>query len=125
MPSGGVRIEGLNKVVRSLQELGLDLDDIKDGFAEIASQGARIAAHLVRSRTGRLASTLRGNRAKNKAVITAGRAKVKYAGVQNYGWPAKNIKAQGFMQEADEVLKPIAVRQLENAINRSIHRRGL
>lgn len=125
MPSGGVRIDGLNKVVRALQELGLELDDIKGAFSELAQQGARIAAHFVDSRSGRLASTVRGNRAKNKAVITAGRAKVKYAGVQNYGWPKKNIRAQQFMQQADEALKPIAVRELERAINKSIQRRGL
>lgn len=125
MASGGVRITGLNKVVKGLQELGLDLDDLKDAFGTLAAQGARLAAQFVDSRTGRLAGSVRGNRAKNKAVIAAGRAKVKYAGVQNYGWPKKNIAAQQFMQEAEEVLKPIAVRELERAINKSIQRRGL
>jgi phage gpG-like protein len=125
MPSGGVRITGLNKVVKGLQELGLDLDDLKDAFGQLANQGARIAAQYVQSRTGRLAGSVRGNRAKNKAVIAAGRAKVKYAGVQNYGWPRKNVAAQQFMQKADDVLKPIAVTELERAINKSIERRGL
>lgn len=125
MPSGGVRITGLNKVVKGLQELGLDLDDLKDAFGALAAQGARLAAGFVHSRTGRLAGTVRGNRAKNKAIIAAGRGKVKYAGVQNYGWPRKNIAAQGFMQQADEVLKPRAVIELEKAINQSIQRRGL
>lgn len=125
MPSGGVRITGLNKVVKGLQELGLELDDLKDAFGALASEGARLAAGFVQSRSGRLAGTVRGNRAKNKAIVSAGRAKVRYAGVQNYGWPKKNITAQGFMQKADEVLKPLAVIQLEKAINESIQRRGL
>jgi hypothetical protein len=125
MPTGGVRITGLNKVVRQLQELGLELDDLKDAFGSLAQQGARLAAGFVHSRTGRLAGTIRGNRAKNKAVVIAGRAKVAYAGVQNYGWPKRNIKEQQYLQKADEILKPLAVEELERSINKSIQRRGL
>lgn len=122
---GGVRVTGLNAVVRALLEIGLDVDDLKDAFSSISREGARIAAGFVHSRTGKLAGTLRGNRAKNKAVIVAGRGRVKYAGVQNYGWPRRHIRAQQFMQRADEVLQPIAVEKLEREINDAIRRRGL
>lgn len=122
---GGVRVTGLNAVVRALLEIGLEVDDLKDAFGSISAEGARIAAGFVHSRSGRLAGTLRGNRAKNKAVIIAGRGRVKYAGAQNYGWPRRNIRPQRFMQRADEQLQPIAVEKLERAINEAIRRRGL
>lgn len=125
MASGGVRVEGLNSVVRALLEIGLDVDDLKDAFGPIAAEGARVAAGFVHSRTGALAGTLRGNRARNKAVIVAGRGRVKYAGVQNYGWPRRGIVAQEFMQRADAVMAPVAVDRLEQAINSAIRRRGL
>lgn len=120
-----VRVEGLNKVIKSLQALGVDVEDLKDGFAEIAAKGAEYAARLAPRRSGALAATVRGNRAKNKAVVTAGRAKVKYAGPINYGWPARNIRGSEFMQRADKQLEPEAVEMLEAALQKAITREGL
>lgn len=125
MAGGGVRVEGLREVVRGLEKLGLSVDDLKDAFAPIAAEGARIAAGFVRDRSGKLAGTLRGNRAKSKAVITAGRASVPYAGAQNYGWQKRNITAQGFMQKTDEQLESRSLRLLDSAINDAIRRSGL
>jgi hypothetical protein len=121
----GVRVEGLNKVVRSLTALGVEVDDLKDGFAEIAAEGAKIAARLAPNKTGALSNTIRGNRAKNKAVVTAGRAKVKYAGAINYGWPKRNIKADRFMQRADAALQPRVPEMLELALKTAIEKNGL
>lgn len=123
--ASGVRVEGLNKVVRGLLALGVDVEDLKDGFAEIAAKGADIAARLAPRQSGALAGTVRGNRAKNKAVVTAGRARVKYAAPINYGWPARSIKANRFMQRADEELQPQAVEMLETALSKAIQREGL
>jgi hypothetical protein len=97
----------------------------KDAFSEIASEGAEKAAEFAPKRTGRLASDIRGNRAKGKAVVTAGRASVPYAGPINYGWPARNIVGSGFMQKASEAMEPIAVQRLEEEINRIIEEKDL
>ncbi len=122
---GGVRVEGLNRLVRDLQTLGLELDDLKDAFGEIADQGARLASSFAPRRSGALAATVRGNRAKNKAIVTAGRARVKYAGAINYGWPARNIAPSSFMQKADEQMKPKALEALDEALIAAAERRGL
>lgn len=122
---GGVQVIGLNAVVRDLQAIGVEVEDLKNAFAEVADLGARIAAGYVQSDSGALAADVRGNRAKSKAVITAGRASLPYAGVQNYGWPARNISPQGFMQAADRDLQPISLRLLEAEINKQIRRRGM
>ena len=121
----GFKVEGLTQVVRALQELGLDVDDLKAAFSRIADEGAQAASGFAPKRTGRLASDVRGNRAKSKAVVTAGRASVPYAGPINYGWRARNISPSGFMQKADQVMQPKAIQMLEDEINAQIRKRGL
>jgi hypothetical protein len=125
MAGGGVRVTGLREVVRGLEKMGVEVDDLKDGFSSIASEGAQLAAGFIRSLTGRLAGTVRGNRAKARAVITAGRSSVPWAGPQNYGWARRNIKAQGFMQQADRVMQTRSRVLLEDALTGAIRRSGL
>lgn len=124
MDRTGFQVEGLSQVVRDLKALGAEVDDLKDAFSEIAREGAERASRHAPRKTGRLASDIRGNRAQSKAVVTAGRKSVPYAGVQNYGWEKRNIRASGFMQKADEEMRPIAIQRLEDAINREIRKRG-
>lgn len=121
----GFRVEGLNQVVRALQQLGLDVDDLKGAFSKIAAEGAQVAAAYAPKRTGRLAGDIRGNRAKSKAVIAAGRSSVPYAGPINYGWAARGIEPSGFMQKADKTMQPRAIQMLEAEINQKIRERGL
>ena len=122
----GFKVTGLREVVRDLQRIGLDVDDLKGAFSRIAAEGARVASGFVRSRSGALAGSVRGNRAKSKAVVAAGSARaVPYSGVQNYGWPARHIPAQGFMQRADDVMRTRAIGMLEDEVNTVIRRRGL
>lgn len=122
---GGVRVEGLSGVVRDLQRLGLEVDDLKDAFAKVASEGAaRVAARIPR-RSGRLAGDVRGNRAKSKAVVAVGRSSIPYAAPINYGWPKRGIEAVQFMQKGDQEMQPIAVTRLEEEIEAAIRRKGL
>lgn len=123
MAAAGVRVSGVAAVTRALAEFGHELEDLEDAFADISREGARLAAGFVHSRSGRLAASVRaGTPLKNTAVVSTG---VKYGGVQNYGWPRKNIRAQRFMQKADAELQPYATARLERSINEHIRRRGL
>lgn len=121
----GFKVEGLNQVVRDLQAFGADVDDLKDTFGGIAAEGARVAAGFTPSRSGRLAGSTRGNRAKNKAVVTQGRSGIPYAGPINYGWPARGIEAARQMLKTDQQMEPVAVQRLEDGINDAIAKRGL
>jgi len=120
-----VRVEGLNKVVRDLLKLGLEVEDLKDAFSGIAAEGAELASSFAPKRSGRLAASVRGNKAKNKAVVMAGRASVPYAGPINYGWPKRGIAASSFMQRADEVLQPKALQAITDALDEKIREKGL
>lgn len=116
----GTKVEGLSQVVRALQQMGIEVEDLKDAFAKIADQAAKAAAANAPRLSGRLAADIRGNRAKSKAVVTAGRASVPYAGPINYGWSARNISPSLFMQRADEQMQPVALQLLEDDINAKI-----
>lgn len=121
----GVRVTGLNETVRALQKLGVEVTDLKDVFSGIAAEGARLASSFAPRRTGNLAASVRGNKAKNKAVVIAGKAKVPYAGAINYGWRKRGISPAGFMQKADTALGDQAVKMLEDGIADVIRRNGL
>lgn len=121
----GFKVTGLSSVVRSLRALGAEVDDLKDAFSKIADEGARRASGHAPKLTGRLAGTLRGNRAQSKAVVTAGRSSVRYAGAINYGWSRRSIEPSHFMQKADAEMRPRAIEMLEDEINRQIARKGL
>lgn len=126
MPSrGGVQVEGLRKTVRALQELGVDAEDLKAVFSEIAREGSQVAAAHAPRRSGALSGTIRGNRAKSKSVVTAGRARVKYAGPINYGWPKRNIKGQRFLQRADTEMQQVAPDMLREGIEDIARKYGL
>lgn len=126
MAGGGVRVEGLNKKIRDLQALGVEVDDLKDAFSTIATEAAEaVASYAPVGETGALAASIRGNRAKSKAVVRAGKAAVPYAGPINYGWPSRGIEAAEYMQKGDQEMQPVAVRRLEEEIEQQIRKRGL
>lgn len=120
-----IRVDGLAAVVTALLAVGLEVEDLKEAFSRIARFGAAAAARHAPRRTGRLAGDIRGNRARSKAVITAGRVAVPYAGPINYGWAAHGIEPSGFMQKADRELEPYAVTALVSDINSKIRKRGI
>lgn len=121
----GFRVTGLRENIRALQAIGAEVDDLKDAFAKIAAEAARRAAGHAPKKAGRLAASIRGNRAKSSAFVTAGRAAVPYAAAQNYGWAAHNIEPSGFMQKASDEIGPRAVELLEADIDAAIRAKGL
>lgn len=118
-----VRIDGLNRVVRRLNQAGADAEDMRDlmhSLGEIVIQGARPPR-----RTGRLAGDMRAGRGKTKAVVRAGRAGIPYAGVIHYGWPKRGIRPQPFLTTALQQRHQQVFTALENGINRILQANGL
>jgi hypothetical protein len=95
-----VTIKGVNEVIRSLKQYQGAVDDLKDANAAIGNKVAVTAKATAPYLSGRLAGTVRANRAMKKVQIKAGGAAVPYAGVIEYGWPARNIEAQPFLRRA-------------------------
>jgi hypothetical protein len=121
----GTHVTGLREVVKALTDAGVEVEDLKEAMGAIAARAAEIAAAAAPSRSGKLRASIRGNKAKGKAIVTAGRASVPYAGAINYGWPARGIKPRKFMQQADAEIGPKAVELLEANINKILTEKGL
>lgn len=118
-----VRVEGLNRVVRKLSRAGADADDMRGlmhSLGQIVVDGANVPI-----RTGRLDANVRAGRGKTKAVVRAGGARVPYAGVIHYGWPARGIPAQPFLTDALQARHNQIYTALEQGINDLLARNGL
>lgn len=109
-----VRVEGLSKALRALSQAGADAQDMKDLMHAIGT--TIISASTPPSRSGRLKGSLRAGRGKTKAVVRAGGARVPYAGVIHYGWPARNIKPNPFLTRALDSKRSTALQQLDRGL---------
>lgn len=99
-----VQVEGLRELVRDLERAGVEVDDLKDAHARISAEGADVARGDTPHRSGKLAGTVRGNRAKNKAQVIFGTARVNYAGPILYGWPRRGIRAAHTIDRTDTTM---------------------
>lgn len=97
-----VQVDGVKRLRRDLKKLGDNLDDLKDVNAQVAQIVATRAEARAPKRSGRLAASVRGNRAVGRATVLAGKSAVPYAGPIHWGWPKHHIEAQPFVSEAAE-----------------------
>lgn len=102
-----VRLEGAAELRRTLRAAGDDLGDLKAAHQAAAEVVAPAAASAAPFRSGRLAASVRGSGTKTAAQVRAGSARVPYAGVQEYGWPARGIVAQPYLVPSAEATEPI------------------
>lgn len=101
-----VKVEGARELRATMKRAGDDLGDLKDAHAQVASTVAVSAKGSAPAVSGRLAGTIRGNRAAASAVVKAGGASAPYAGPIHWGWPARNIAAQPFLTDAASQTEP-------------------
>lgn len=102
-----VKVTGLPAVRRTLRQLDLGTDDLKAANAAAASIVAAAAAARAPRRSGRLAASIRGNRAVGRATVKAGGAALPYAGPVHYGWPAHGIEPNPFVIDAAQATQPV------------------
>lgn len=118
-----VKIEGLGKLIRKLSAAGVASQDLKDLMHSIGMLVVNDANPPRRS--GSLAGTLRAGKGKTKAVVRAGGAKVPYAGVIHYGWPARGIKPNPFIIEALQRQRGNALGKMEQGIQELLRKNDL
>lgn len=120
-----VEVEGLRELTRDLEKAGVEVDDLKDVFSDIAAAASSTAQQFTPRDSGALRASVRPNRAKNKAVVTFGTARVAYAGPILYGWPRRGIKAARTIPRTDQDMTTKAPQILENGISRLLERLDL
>jgi plasmid stabilization system protein ParE len=106
MTDSGIRVVGGRRLRSTLRSAEGDLEDLKAANAAAAAIVAAYATATAPRRTGRLAGTIRGNRAAGRARVSAGYASVPYAGPIHWGWPARNIPAQPWISRAAQTTEP-------------------
>lgn len=110
--------------MRSLERLGVDASELKAAMGNIADKGARDAKSLAPvGPTGRLVNSIRGNKAKGKAVVKAGTKAVNYASFHEFG-TSKNT-AREYVTKAVEGNRSYAVQQIERELRQIIARNNL
>ena len=84
-----VRVIGLSRLTRTMREAEVSIEDLKDVNESIARLASLAIQAEAPSRSGRLRSSVRGNRAKGKAAVRVGGARIPYAGPIHWGWPSR------------------------------------
>lgn len=121
MPGPELRVEGAANLRRTLRAATGNLDDLKDANARAGAMVAQWASVRAPRRTGALGASVRSGRQAKAAVISAGNASVRYAGVIHYGWPARHITPQPWISESAQETQPswlpIYLDDVQNILN--------
>lgn len=88
-----VKVEGTARLARTLKDAGAEVADLTDLNRQVGGLVAGSAQGKAPIASGALAGSIAGKGTKTAGVVTAS---VPYAGVQEFGWPARNITAQPF-----------------------------
>jgi hypothetical protein len=100
MAEAGITITGVKEVTDTLKKLGRDIEENLELNKELSTTLSQKASAMAPKLTGALASSVVGNPSSERAQIVAGSAAVPYAGVIEYGWPARNIQPQPYLNKA-------------------------
>ena len=116
----GVRVVGAQQLRRTLRAAGRDLTDLKEANARAAAFVAAASRTTAPRRSGRLAASVRGNRAAGRARVSAGGASVPYAGPIHWGWPSHNIAPQPWISEQAEQTQPVWLGMYQDDVQRAL-----
>jgi len=111
-----LRVEGLGKTLRALSAAGADAEDMRDLMHKLGLVVVEAARPRTPARSGALEGTIRAGRGKTKAVVRAGTARVPYAGVIHYGWPAHNIAPHPYLTDALDASRGEVLSDLDDGI---------
>ena len=92
-----VEVRGAASIARGLRETGRGITDLEPEHRAGADALAAATRGRAPRRTGRLASSVEGKAQRNTLTVEV---RVPYAGVQEFGWPARRIAAQPYARPA-------------------------
>jgi phage gpG-like protein len=125
MAEAEITITGVKEVKDTLNKLGRDLESNIELNKELSTTLSQKASAMAPRLTGALASSVVGNPSAEKAQILAGSAAVPYAGVQEYGWPLKNIQAQPYLRPAVNNNMGYIIEKYNDSIQKAIKKYNL
>lgn len=115
-------VVGQKRFVATMRKAGADMKQLK----EVNRKAAAVALPAVQAltphgSTGRLAGSVRVGATQKAGVIRAGRKNVPYAGVIDYGWPARHIKGSQFVNNGVASTEPQWSRLYEQFVNQTLN----
>jgi hypothetical protein len=125
MAEAEITITGVKEVTDSLKKLGRDLESNIELNKELSANLSQKASAMAPRLTGALASSVVGNPSAEKAQILAGSAAVPYAGVIEYGWPAKNKQAKPYLNPAVNNNMGYIIEKYNDSIQKAIKQYNL
>ena len=125
MAEANISITGVKEVLDSLKKLGRDLESNLELNKELSTTLSQKASALAPRLTGALASSVVGNPSAEKAQILAGSTAVPYAGVIEYGWPAKNREARPYLNPAVNNNMGYIIEKYNDSIQKAIQKYNL
>jgi hypothetical protein len=120
-----ITVNGIKEVTDSLKRLSKDLESNIELNKELSTNLSQKASALAPRITGALASSVVGNPSAEKAQILAGSAAVPYAGVIEYGWPAKNKEARPYLTPAVNNNMGYIIEKYNDSIKKAIQKYDL
>lgn len=100
------RVEGLDNLIRTLNRCSADMSDLKDANRAAGEIVARDANTRAPHRSGKLAASIRPARQVRRARVSAGSARVPYAGPIHWGWQARGIRPNPFISWGAQATEP-------------------
>jgi phage gpG-like protein len=125
MAEANISIQGVKEVTDSLNKMARNLESNIELNKELSTTLSQKASALAPRLTGALASSVVGNPSAEKAQIMAGSAAVPYAGVIEYGWPAKNREARPYLNPAVNNNMGYIIEKYNDSIQKAIQKYDL
>ena len=116
-----IAVTGQEEVIRELDRLGHDMQNLEAAFARISVDMAGEARRLAPVVTGMLVASIAPAPLKYAARIGSS---LIYTGPIHWGWPARNIAASLFMSLAADAVVDRATEEINNELGRIIRSRG-
>lgn len=120
-----VSVLGAERVARGLSALAARLRDLSPAWRQIGARMVDTAAEFTPVLTARLVDSLTARATGTDVVLSAGGGGIEYAGVQNYGWAARNIVGQQFLEHAAEAEEDQAAGSIEELLTATARLTGI
>ena len=121
--ANGVQVVGLNKVIRSIEKMGVEVSDLKSVFTRIGARAMATANAGTPVKTGALVSSNKQSKRKNSVYLYSGSARVPYARFVH--WGTSLMERRPYLSAATEKDGPWAVQELEKELEQITKRVGL
>jgi hypothetical protein len=113
----GIKVTGLGLLQKNLRSVSKELPKgLTQVHRTVAEPVADRARRNVRSRSGRLAGTVRAQGTQRMARVSAGQ-RLPYAGVNHWGWPGR-FEGNPFLTDAITEMQDSTFRLYETELNR-------